>query len=89
MSYGIKPFKDVVLFDFSPLVVCDVILVQPYMWKRHIVYESRPHSVIVTLGAHHYRIPKVVLTTVLTQWCNKFFSHTMKFIFFAILEGSE
>jgi hypothetical protein len=31
LSYGIKPFKDEVLCDVSPLKVCDVILGQPYL----------------------------------------------------------
>jgi hypothetical protein len=62
MSYNIKPFKDEVLCDVSPMDFCDVLLGQPYMWKRHVVYESRPRSVIVTLGGHLYRIPEVVLT---------------------------
>jgi hypothetical protein len=31
MSYGIKPFKDEVLCDVSPLEVCDVILGQVYL----------------------------------------------------------
>jgi hypothetical protein len=75
LSYDIKPFKDEVLCDVSPLDVCDVLLGQPYMWKRHVVYESRPRSVIVTLGAHLYRIPEVVLTIVSTQQCNKVVSH--------------
>ena len=47
--YDIKPFKDEVLCDISPLEVCDVLLGQPYLWKRHVVYESRPHNVIITL----------------------------------------
>jgi hypothetical protein len=42
LSYDIQPFKDEVLCDVSPLDVCDVLLGQPYMWKRHVVYESRP-----------------------------------------------
>jgi hypothetical protein len=50
MSYDIEPFKDEVLCDVSPLEVFDFILEQPYMWKRHAIYESRPNSVIVTLG---------------------------------------
>jgi hypothetical protein len=62
LSYGIQPFKDEVLCDVSPLDVCDVLLGQPYMWKCHVVYESRPRSVIVTLGGHLYRIPEVVPT---------------------------
>jgi hypothetical protein len=60
LSYGIQPFKDEVLCDVSPLDVCDVLLGQPYMWKHHVVYESRPRSVIVSLGGHLYRIPEVV-----------------------------
>jgi hypothetical protein len=57
MPYGINPFKDEVLCDISPLEVCDVILGQPYFWKRHDVYESRPTSVIITLGRKLYKIP--------------------------------
>jgi hypothetical protein len=60
MSYNIKPFKDDVLCDVSPLEVCDVILGQPYLWKHDVVYESRPQSVIITLARKLYRIPKVV-----------------------------
>jgi hypothetical protein len=67
MSYDIKPFKDEVLCDVFPLEVCNVLLGQPYMWRRHVVYESRPRSVIVTLGCHPYMIPEVVLTTVPTK----------------------
>jgi hypothetical protein len=33
LPYDIKPFKDEVLCDISPLEVCDVILGQPYLWK--------------------------------------------------------
>jgi hypothetical protein len=58
LSYDIKPFKHEVLWDFSPLEVCDVILGQPYLWKRHVVYDSMPHSVIITLNMKLYRIPK-------------------------------
>ena len=50
LPYAIKPFKDEVLCDVAPLEVCDVLLGQPYMWKRHAVYESRPRGVIITLG---------------------------------------
>jgi hypothetical protein len=50
LPYGINPFKDEVLCDISPLEVCDVILGQPYLWKRHDVYEFIPRSVIITLG---------------------------------------
>jgi hypothetical protein len=64
MSYGIHPFKDEVVCDVSPVDVYDVVLGQPYMWKCHVVYESQPRSVIITLGGHIYRIPEIVLTTV-------------------------
>ena len=50
LPYSIKPFKDEVLCDVAPLEVCDVLLGQPYMWKRHAVYESRPRTIIITLG---------------------------------------
>jgi hypothetical protein len=36
------------------------------MWKHHVVYESRPHSVIVTLGGQFYRVLEVVLTTAIS-----------------------
>ena len=39
-SYSIQPFKDEVLCDVAPLDVSDVLLGQPYMWRRHDVYES-------------------------------------------------
>ena len=57
LPYDIKPFKDEVLCDISPFDVCDVILEQPYFWKHHVVYESIPHSVIITLGRKFNRIP--------------------------------
>jgi hypothetical protein len=57
LPYNIKPFKDEVLHDISPLEVCDVLLGQPYLWKRHAVYESKPRSVIITLGRRLYMIP--------------------------------
>jgi hypothetical protein len=89
LSYDIHPFKDEVLCDVSPLDVCDVLLGQPYMWKHHVVYESRPRSVIVSLGGHLYRIPEVVLTTVPPKKCRKVVSHTTKFSFFTICSKGE
>jgi hypothetical protein len=59
LPYAINPFKDEVLCDVTPLEVFDVLLGQPYMWKRHAVYESRPHSVIISLGKQLYKIPEV------------------------------
>jgi hypothetical protein len=89
LSYDIHPFKDEVLCDVSPLDVCDVLLGQPYMWKHHVIYESRPRSVIVTLGGHLYRIPEVVLTIVPPKQCRKVISHTTKFILFTICSKGE
>jgi hypothetical protein len=88
-SYDIQPFKDEVLCDVSPLDVCDVLLGQPYMWKCHVIYESRPRSVIVTLGGHLYRIPEVVLTIVPPKQCRKVISHTTKFSLFTICSKGE
>jgi hypothetical protein len=53
------PLKDEVMCDIYPLEVFDVLLGQPYLWKLHAVYESRPRSVIITLGRQLYRIPEV------------------------------
>jgi hypothetical protein len=59
------------------------------MWKRRAVYESRPRSVIVSLGGHLYKIPEVVLTTVPLKKCRKVVSHTAKFSFFTICSKGE
>jgi hypothetical protein len=89
VSYGIKPFKDEVLCDVTPLKVCDVILVQPYLWKCHDVYESRPCSVIITLNKKLYRIPKAVppsaISLISDMKCRKVISQMGKFVFFVIL----
>jgi hypothetical protein len=78
LLYDIKPFKDEVLCDVSPLKVCDVILVQPYLWKRHTVYESMPHSVIITLKKKLYRIPEAVppssISLISAKQCRKVIS---------------
>jgi long-subunit acyl-CoA synthetase (AMP-forming) len=84
MSYGIHPFKDELVCDVSPLDVCDVVLGQPYMWRCHVFYESRPCSVIITLGGQLYRIPEVVSTTAPPKQCRKVISHTEKFILFIV-----
>jgi hypothetical protein len=88
LPYNIKPFTDEVLCDVSPLEVCDVLLGQPYLWKRHVVYESRPHSVIITLGNKLYRIPEVAPPTTISlitaKKCSKIISQTRKFVFLMI-----
>jgi hypothetical protein len=60
LLYDIKPLKEKVLCVVFPLEVCDVLLGQPYLWKCHVVYDSRPHSVIITLNRKLYRIPEAV-----------------------------
>jgi hypothetical protein len=84
----IKPFKDKVLCDVSPLEVCDVLLGQPYLWKFHVVYESRPRSVIITLNRKLYRIPEAVppsaISLISAKQCRKVISQTGKFVFFMI-----
>jgi hypothetical protein len=81
------------LCDVAPLEVCDVILCQPYLWKRHVVYESSPRSVIITLVKKLYRIPEVVPSTVifliLAKQCRKVICQTGKFVFFVIRAQSE
>jgi hypothetical protein len=93
MPYDIKPFKDEVLCDIAPLEVCDVLLGQPYLWKRHVVCESRPRSVIITLGRQLYKIPKVVpptsISLISTKQCSKVISQTEKFVFFVICAHSK
>jgi hypothetical protein len=88
MSYDIKPFKDKVLCDVAPLEVCDFLLGQPYLWKHHVVYESKPHSVIITLNIKLYRIPEAVPPSVISlisaKQCRNVISQTGKFVFFVI-----
>jgi hypothetical protein len=88
LSYDIKPFKDEVLCDVAPLEVCDVLLGQPYLWKRHAVYESRPRSVIITLNMKLYRIPEAVppsaISLISAKQCRKVISQMGKFVFFVI-----
>ena len=85
LPYNIKPFTDEVLCDIAPLEVCDVLLGQPYLWKRHAVYESRPRVVIITLGNKLYRIPEVappiVISLVTAKQCNKLISKSRRFCF--------
>jgi hypothetical protein len=59
------------------------------MWKHHAIYESRPRSVIITLGGHLYRIQEVVPTTAPPKQCRKVVSHTTKFIFSTICSKGE
>jgi len=77
-----------VLCDISPLDVCDVLLGQPFLWKRHIVYESRPRVVILTLGNKLYMISEVALFTAISlvtaKQCSNLISKIGKFVFLMI-----
>ena len=79
---------DGVLCDIAPLDVSDVLLGQPYLWKRHAVYESRPHIVIVTLGNKLYKTLEVAQPTtislVTTKKYTKIISTIGKFVFLMI-----
>jgi hypothetical protein len=70
--------------DISPLDVCDVFFGQPYMWKFHGLYESRPGSIIITVGGELYRIPKVVLNNSPPKEYDKVIFDTPKFILFIV-----
>jgi hypothetical protein len=89
LSYGIKPFKDEVLCDLSPLEVCDFLLGQPYLWKCHVVYDSRLRSAIITLNRKLYRISEVVppsaISLISSKKWRKVISQMGKFVFFVIL----
>jgi hypothetical protein len=88
MSYDIKPFKDEVLCDFSPLKFYNVILGQPYLWKHHVLYEFRPHIIIITLNRKFYKIPEAiplsVISLIIAKKCSKVISQTKKFVLFFI-----
>jgi hypothetical protein len=88
LPYNIKPFTDEVLCDIAALDLSDVLLGQPYLWKRHAVYESKPHAVIITLRNMLYMIPKIAppttISLVTAKQCNKLISKTRKFVFLMI-----
>jgi hypothetical protein len=93
LSYDIKPFKDEVLCDVAPLEVCDVLLGKPYLWKCHVVYESRPRSFIITLNKKLYRIPEVVppsaISLISAKQCRKVISQMGKFFFFVVFSQNK
>jgi hypothetical protein len=93
LSYDINPFKDEVLCDFSPLEVFNVLLGQPYLWKHHVVYESRYCSVIITLNKKLYRIleavPPSAISLISSKQCKKVISQMGMFVFFVIHSHNE
>ena len=58
------------------------------MWKRHVVYESWPCSVIITLGGKLYQIPETVAPTTFSQ-SRKISSHTKKLFLLTIASEGE
>jgi len=88
LPFNINPFTDEVLCDIAPLDVLDVLLGQPYLWKRHVVYESKPRVVIITLRNKMYRIteiaPPTTISLVTAKQCSKLISKTRKFVFLMI-----
>ena len=88
LSYDIKPLKNDVFFYVAPLEVCNFLFGQPYLWKCHDVYDSRPRSAIITLNKKLYRIPEVVppsaISLISSKKCRKVISQTEKFFFFFI-----
>ena len=63
------------------------------MWKHHVVYESRPRSVIITLGKKLYRIPETLPATAVSlitaKQCRKVISQTGKFVLFMVRSEGE
>jgi hypothetical protein len=93
LPYDIKPLKDEVLCDIAPIEFFDVLLGQPYLWKHHDLYESRPCSVIITLGRKLYMIPEVAppiaISLISAKQCSKVISQIRKFVFFVIYAHSK
>jgi len=93
IPYNIKPFIDEVLCDVTPLDVCDVLLGQPYLWRRHVVYESRPHAVIIYLDNSLYKIlevaPPTATSLITAKKGSKLISQTRKFIFCLVRSQSK
>jgi len=71
---------------FLPLKFRDVLLGQPYLWKIHVVHESKPHTIVINLGKNIYMMlvvaPPISIYLISTKQCNKIISQTVKFVFF-------
>ena len=93
LPYNIKPFTDKVLCDISTLEVCYVLLGQPHLWKKHVIYESRPHSMIITLDNKLYWIsevaPPIAISLITAKKCNKIISQTKIFFSLSFTPGKE
>jgi len=84
---------DELLCDVAPLEFYDFLLGQPYLWKRHVVHDSRSCTVIITLGNKLYKISKVAPPTTISlisaKKCSKIISQTRKFVFLSIHSQSK
>jgi len=92
MHYDVKSFKHEVMCDVDSLEVCDVLLGNDILRKHHVLYKSRPHSVIITLGYHLYNMLEVASTIavslITTKQYMKAISHIGRFVLFMVqLEG--
>ena len=69
---------DEVLCDVAPFDVFDVLLGKLYLWNHHVVYESIPHIIIITLGNKLYRMlevaPPISIPLIFARQCNKIIS---------------
>ena len=58
------------------------------MWKRHVVYESHSHRVIITLGKRLYWIPEVApkdsISLISAKQCIKVITQIGKFVLLMI-----
>ena len=85
LPYNIKPFMDEVFCDVAPPDVADVLLGHLYLWRRHVVHDSRLRVFIITLGNNLYKIPEVrpplVISLTIAKQRSKIVSQTRKFIF--------
>jgi hypothetical protein len=63
------------------------------MWKFHVVYESRPCSVIITLGGQLYMVPTTFPITVVylisVKKCKKVVSHIGISVLFMVWSEGE
>jgi len=62
------------------------------MLKHHVVYESRPRSVIISFRVQLYRvrdkIPSIAISLIFAKQCRKVVSQTGRFFLFMVqLEG--
>ena len=56
--------------------------------ELHVMFESRPHNVIITLNKKLYKIPEAIppsaISLIFAKQCRKVISQMRKFVFFVI-----